>query len=45
MEKLRYAQRLLNNELGDPEVESQHVFTGVDSANIVVPPATPEDGT
>ena len=41
MEKLRYAKRLLNDELDDPSVESQHIFTGVENANIVVPPVTP----
>jgi len=45
MEKVRYAQRLLQNELGDPNVESQHVFTGIDNANINVPPVSPDGGT
>jgi hypothetical protein len=40
MEKLRYAQRLLSGEMGDPEVEGQYVFTGTNGAT-VVPPAPP----
>jgi hypothetical protein len=38
LEKLRYAQRLLNGELDDPEVQGQYLFRGASQA-AVVPPA------
>ncbi|WP_158859759.1 hypothetical protein [Lunatibacter salilacus] len=37
MEKIRYAQRLLMDELDDPEIEAKYVFEGNDSATIVPP--------
>jgi hypothetical protein len=43
LEKLRYAQRLLDDELGDPEVQGQYVFQGF-APGAVVPPAPPGGG-
>jgi len=34
MEKLRYAQRLLNDELDDPETEAKYVFEGAPGVSI-----------
>lgn len=42
MEKLRYAQRLLEGQLDDPDVEGNYVFNGIDNAEISVP--NPLDG-
>jgi hypothetical protein len=38
LEKARYAKRLLEGQLDDPEVKARYVFEGGGSA-IVVPPA------
>ena len=43
MEKLRYAQRLLSGDLGDPTVEGQYVFEGPGLANVTVPAPEPSD--
>lgn len=37
MEKIRFAQRLLEGLLDDPEVDGQYLFKGIDSANVNVP--------
>jgi hypothetical protein len=44
MEKLRYAQRLLAGEVGDPEVDGQYLFTGVGGAAVVPPLPGPGGG-
>ena len=37
MEKLRYAQRLLNNELDDPETDAKYTFEGAPGVSIGTP--------
>lgn len=34
MEKLRYAQRLLNDELDDPETDAKYVFEGAPGVSV-----------
>ena len=37
MEKLRYAKRLLMDELGDPEIDAKYVFEGTGNSAVVAP--------
>lgn len=38
MEKLRYAQRLLGDELDDPETDAKYIFEGAPGVSVVTPP-------
>lgn len=42
LEKIRYAQRILEDKLDDPDIAAKYVFEGADSANIT--PNAPDDG-
>jgi len=37
LEKIRYAERILSGELGDPEVEGQYLFQGVENGGVTAP--------
>jgi hypothetical protein len=37
MEKIRYAQRLLEGTLGDPDADGNYVFQGIDNAEVPLP--------
>jgi hypothetical protein len=43
MEKLRYAQRLLSDEVDDPDIAAKYVFEGTTTASVNTPTPDPSD--